>query len=82
MIHYQLPASTDTYIHRAGRTARGDADGLSIAIVTPKEAPRFAALCRALGRDGAFPSFPVDLTIMPQVRAGTCCLGGWQEATG
>lgn len=44
MIHYQIPASVDIYVHRSGRTARGDADGLAIALVAPKEAPRYAAL--------------------------------------
>eukprot|EP00798_Chlamydomonas_sp_ICE-L_P025418 gene25418-11077_t len=60
VIHYQLPASTDTYIHRCGRTARGESDGLSISIVTPKEAGRFSALCRAMGRDAPPPSFPEE----------------------
>ena len=44
MIHYQIPASVDIYVHRSGRTARGDADGLAVALVAPKEAPRYAAL--------------------------------------
>jgi len=44
VIHYQIPASVDIYVHRSGRTARGDADGLAIALVAPKEAPRYAAL--------------------------------------
>ena len=44
MVHYQIPASVDIYVHRSGRTARGEADGLAIALVAPKEAPRYAAL--------------------------------------
>ncbi len=44
MVHYQIPASVDIYVHRSGRTARGDADGLAIALVAPKEAPRYTAL--------------------------------------
>ncbi len=44
MVHYQIPASVDIYVHRSGRTARGDADGLAIALVAPKEAPRYSAL--------------------------------------
>jgi ATP-dependent RNA helicase DDX24/MAK5 len=44
VIHYQIPASVDIYVHRSGRTARADADGLAIALVAPKEAPRYAAL--------------------------------------
>lgn len=53
VIHYQLPASADTYIHRCGRTGRtGGSEGISIAIVTPKEAPRWVPLCMEGGREG------------------------------
>ena len=68
VIHYQLPASADTYIHRSGRTGRAAEDGVSIALVTPREAPRWAALTRALGRTSPMPAFPMDRTVMPQVR--------------
>lgn len=34
VVHYQLPASMDTYIHRAGRTGRGlGREGVSVALV-------------------------------------------------
>jgi ATP-dependent RNA helicase DDX24/MAK5 len=67
VVHYQVPASADVYVHRCGRTARGEADGLAVALVTPREAPRYAALMHALGR-GAPPDFPVDAALMPAVR--------------
>jgi len=67
VVHYQVPASADVYVHRCGRTARGEADGLAVALVTPREAPRYAALMQALGRD-APPGFPVDAALMPAVR--------------
>jgi len=65
VVHYQLPASVDTYVHRCGRTARADADGLTVAMVTPKENARHRALLRALGRGNDPPlEFPVDNTVM------------------
>lgn len=65
VVHYQLPASVDTYVHRCGRTARADADGLTVAMVTPKENARHRALLRALGRgDNPPPEFPIDNTVM------------------
>ena len=70
MIHYQLPATADTYIHRSGRTARAGEDGISISLVTPGEAPRWAALVRALARPQPMAAFPVDRTLMPQVGGG------------
>lgn len=50
VIHYQLPASADTYIHRCGRTARAGGEGVAIALVAAKEAARFSALSRAFAR--------------------------------
>ena len=44
VVHYQLPASADMYVHRSGRTGRAGTEGTSIALVTPRDAPRFAAL--------------------------------------
>ncbi|KAG1662273.1 hypothetical protein FOA52_002162 [Chlamydomonas sp. UWO 241] len=67
VVHYQLPATTDTYIHRSGRTARAGEDGVIISLVTPKDAPRWSALTRTLGRTESLPTFPLDRTVMPQV---------------
>lgn len=44
VVHYQLPAAADVYVHRCGRTGRASAEGISVALVTPKESARFAAL--------------------------------------
>jgi ATP-dependent RNA helicase DDX24/MAK5 len=37
VIHYHLSRAADTYVHRSGRTARGDASGTSIIICAPEE---------------------------------------------
>ena len=37
IIHYQLPTTQESYIHRNGRTARMDASGTAILILSPKE---------------------------------------------
>eukprot|EP01025_Chloroclados_australasicus_P031808 TRINITY_DN321_c0_g1_i1.p1 TRINITY_DN321_c0_g1~~TRINITY_DN321_c0_g1_i1.p1 ORF type:complete len:495 (+),score=75.90 TRINITY_DN321_c0_g1_i1:1076-2560(+) len=67
VVHYQLPASADMYIHRSGRTARVQAEGISIALVTPQEAPRFRALIYALKRQQVPPDFPVDPQLVPKI---------------
>ena len=38
VIHYHLPRSADVYIHRSGRTARADSEGVSVMICSPQEA--------------------------------------------
>ena len=39
VIHYHLPRTADVYIHRSGRTARGEnSEGVSVMICSPQEA--------------------------------------------
>lgn len=68
VIQYQLPPTADTYIHRAGRTARAGAEGVCVALVVPGEAARFSALHTALGRP-APQEFPVDTAVMADVQS-------------
>eukprot|EP00892_Ulva_mutabilis_P007776 jgi/Ulvmu1/5370/UM022_0164.1 len=68
VIQYQLPPTADTYIHRAGRTARAGAEGVCISLVVPGEAARFAALHTALDRP-APETFPVDPAVISDVQA-------------
>ena len=42
VVHYQLPRSAEVYVHRAGRTARAAASGLSIALIEPADHKTYA----------------------------------------
>ena len=67
MVHYQIPASADVYVHRCGRTARAASDGLSVALVTSKESTRFRALMK-VGLPGIwYPRF-LDICIWQRNR--------------
>lgn len=46
VVHFQLPASADIYVHRSGRTGRAGREGVAIALVAPSERARFVALLR------------------------------------
>lgn len=37
VLHYHVPRTADAYIHRSGRTARGDRSGVSIMLCSPDE---------------------------------------------
>lgn len=50
VIHYQVPTTGEDYVHRSGRTARADKEGLSILIIAPNEVKFFVKLQRTLGR--------------------------------
>ena len=59
VIHYQIPLSADTYIHRSGRTGRADMRGAAVSLVTPKERSRYCSLLKSLNRNGPLDAFPV-----------------------
>lgn len=50
VVHYQVPTTGEDYVHRSGRTARADKEGLSILIMAPDEVKFFVKLQRTLGR--------------------------------
>lgn len=52
VVHFHLPRSTDTYIHRSGRTARAGRSGLSLILLSPNEKTLWASLRKNLSREG------------------------------
>lgn len=50
VIHYGVPDDIDTYIHRAGRTARAGKTGVSLMIATPGERSRQEQIERIIKR--------------------------------
>ena len=69
VVHYQVPQSADTYVHRSGRTGRAMSEGASVVLVTPGERTRYRALLRALNRgDSPLPAFPTVETAVAEAR--------------
>ena len=68
VVHYQVPTSADTYVHRSGRTGRARNEGASVVLVTPGERTRYRALLRALKHDGPLPAFPTVETAVAEAR--------------
>lgn len=50
VIHYQIPRSADSYVHRNGRTARAMRTGFSMLMCAPDERRVVRALLGSLGR--------------------------------
>ena len=48
VIHYQLPRAADIYVHRSGRTGRGQGEGVSIMLRSPEEVSLYKKICFAL----------------------------------
>jgi ATP-dependent RNA helicase RhlE len=49
VINYEVPDSSDTYVHRVGRTGRAGAVGQAITLVSPEERRALAVLAKAVG---------------------------------
>lgn len=50
VVNYDVPHDGEDYVHRIGRTARAEADGTAVTLVTEKEQNRFAAIEDLLGK--------------------------------
>lgn len=64
VIHYQLPRSGEIYVHRSGRTARANRDGISLLLCGPDETKIYHKLCQTLRKGKDYPIFPIDLNIL------------------
>ena len=62
VIHYQVPRTSESYVHRSGRTARSSKQGFSLLLVEPGEQGQLKKLCQTLSKDGdhSLPVFPID----------------------
>ncbi|KAM3871370.1 ATP-dependent RNA helicase DDX24 [Diretmus argenteus] len=68
VIHYQVPRTTETYVHRSGRTARAAKEGLSLLLIGPDDMMNFKKIYRALGKDEELPMFPIQTKCMEAIK--------------
>ena len=69
VVHFSLPASTESFVHRSGRTARGERSGLALALIGPTDDRAYQRLCRVLGIPTGLGEFPSDANISREVAA-------------
>lgn len=76
VVHYHVPRTADTYVHRSGRTARASASGKSVLISSPEETAGVARLIAkihhsqkyASKRTAALQSVHLDRNIVTRLR--------------
>nr|XP_023658146.1 ATP-dependent RNA helicase DDX24 [Paramormyrops kingsleyae] len=68
VIHYQVPRTSETYVHRSGRTARATKEGLSLLLIGPDDMINFKKIYRTLGKDEELPLFPVQTKCMAEIK--------------
>jgi ATP-dependent RNA helicase DDX24/MAK5 len=50
VVHYQVPRTSETYIHRSGRTARAEKQGVSVVLVSPQDMKLYQRICHNLNK--------------------------------
>ncbi|CAD6240956.1 GSCOCG00009027001-RA-CDS [Cotesia congregata] len=59
VIHYQVPRTSESYVHRSGRTARAQKEGITVLMMEPSEKQYYTKLCKTLGHTQDIPMFPI-----------------------
>ena len=64
VVHFQVPRTTETYVHRSGRTARGVKSGTTVVFVDPSEGFYYNKLIKAVNGGDAFELLPVKQDLL------------------
>lgn len=65
VVNYDVPHECEDYVHRVGRTARAEKDGVAITFVAEKEIVKFKAIERFIGKEIRKNEVPSDLGETP-----------------
>ncbi|XP_010190515.1 PREDICTED: ATP-dependent RNA helicase DDX24 [Mesitornis unicolor] len=68
VIHYQVPRTSELYVHRSGRTARAANEGLSLLLIGPDDLINFRKIYKTLEKNEELPFFPVDTKCMTSIK--------------
>ncbi|NXT17439.1 DDX24 helicase, partial [Syrrhaptes paradoxus] len=68
VIHYQVPRTSELYVHRSGRTARAANEGLSLLLIGPDDLINFRKIYKTLQKTEELPFFPVETKCMTSVK--------------
>ena len=76
VINYDVPHDNEDYVHRIGRTARANNDGVAITFVSEKEQTKFQGIERFLGKDIYKLPVPAALGEAPEYAPAASRRGG------
>ncbi|KAL1512782.1 hypothetical protein ABEB36_002313 [Hypothenemus hampei] len=68
VLHYQTPRTSESYVHRSGRTARASKQGITVLIMEPNEFRNYIKLCKTLEKDEDLPLFPIQEQYLKAVK--------------
>lgn len=65
VINYDVPRDAEDYVHRIGRTARAEADGMAFTLVSETEQNKFAIIEKLIGKEVDKAAVPEELGSTP-----------------
>ncbi|XP_015271006.1 PREDICTED: ATP-dependent RNA helicase DDX24 [Gekko japonicus] len=68
VLHYQVPRTSEVYVHRSGRTARAASEGLSLLLIGPGDVMNFKRIYKTLEKSEELPFFPVEMKYMTAIK--------------
>ncbi len=71
VVNYDVPREAEDYVHRVGRTARANTDGMAVTFVSERDQPRFAFIEHFLGKEVRKAELPPEIGSGPQYRPDT-----------
>lgn len=82
VLNYEVPHDGEDYVHRIGRTARAEADGMAFTFVSEKEQNKFASIERLIGKEVEKATVPPELGPVPAYQPRTRGGGGGNRGGG
>lgn len=68
VVNYDVPREAEDYVHRVGRTARANTDGIAVTFVSERDQSRFGFIERFLGKKVRKAEMPADIGSGPEYR--------------
>ncbi|KAK7501083.1 hypothetical protein BaRGS_00007568 [Batillaria attramentaria] len=68
VIHYQVPRTIENYVHRSGRTARANKEGISVTLVSPDEVHNYRKIVSELKQGEDLPDFPIQVEMLNNLK--------------
>lgn len=82
VVNYDVPHEAEDYVHRIGRTARADADGMAVTFISSCEQRKFGSIERFLGYEVRKNEVPADLGPAPDYRPSAPSRTGGSKGRG
>ncbi len=79
VVNYDVPRCAEDYVHRVGRTARANAGGMAVTLVSDRDGVKFRQIERFLKKEIRKDPLPETVGKASDKPQAPCRRGGWQH---